>query len=64
MLTKDYYQEVQLAVKDSADALMIDHNPRRALGKALQAADQLSRLIEELKDLKAGYPKEFWGAMA
>uniref|UniRef100_A0A7C3UZ13 Uncharacterized protein n=1 Tax=Desulfobacca acetoxidans TaxID=60893 RepID=A0A7C3UZ13_9BACT len=64
MLSKDYYQDVLLAVKDSADALMIDHNPKRALGKALQAAAQLNRLIEELKDLKAGYPKEVWGEMA
>jgi len=64
LLTKDYYQDVQMAVKDSADALTVDHNPRLALRKALQAAIQLNQLIEELNDLKANLPKEVWAAMA
>jgi hypothetical protein len=63
-LSRDYYQDVQMAVKDSADALMVDHNPRLALRKALQAAIQLNQLIEELNDLKANYPSEVWVAMA
>ena len=56
-LSKDYYQEVQEAVRESGDAFMV-HNPRLALRKALQAAIELNQLIEELNDLKANYPPE------
>jgi hypothetical protein len=63
MLNKDYYQDVLMAVKDSADALTVDHNPRKALQKALQAAVQLNQLIEELNDLKNNIPKEIWASL-
>ena len=61
-LSKDYYQEVHEAVRESGDAFMV-HNPRLALRKALQAAIQLNQLIEELNDLKANTPPEVWAAM-
>jgi len=63
MLSKDYFQDVQVAVKESADALVVEHNPRLSLRKALQAAIELNQLIEELKDLKANYPDEVWTQM-
>ena len=34
-LSKDYYQEVQEAVRESGDAFMV-HNPRLALRKAVR----------------------------
>jgi hypothetical protein len=61
-LSKDYYQEVQEAVRESGDAFMV-HNLRLALRKALQAAIKLNQLIEELNDLKANYPPEVWALM-
>lgn len=61
-LSKDYYQEVQEAVRESGDAFMV-HNPRLALRKVLQAAIKLNQLIEELNDLKANYPPEVWALM-
>ena len=61
-LSKDYYQEVQEAVRESGDAFMV-HNLRLALRKALQAAIKLNQLIEELNDLKANYPPEVWARM-
>ena len=61
-LSKDYYQEVQEAVRESGDAFMV-HNPRLALRNALQAAIELNQLIEELNDLKANYPPEVWAQM-
>jgi len=61
-LSKDYYQEVQEAVRESGDAFMV-HNLRLALRKALQAAIKLNQLIEELNDLKANYPPEVWAQM-
>jgi fructose-1-phosphate kinase PfkB-like protein len=61
-LSKDYYQEVQEAVRESGDAFMV-HNSRLALRKALQAAIELNQLIEELNDLKANTPPEVWAAM-
>ena len=60
-LSKDYYQEVQEAVRESGDAFMV-HNLRLALRKALQAAIELNQLIEELNDLKANTPPEVWAA--
>jgi hypothetical protein len=44
-LSKDYYQEVQEAVRESGDAFMV-HNPRLALRKALQAAIELNQLVK------------------
>jgi len=61
-LSKDYFQEVQETIRESADAFM-EHKNRLALRKALQAAIELNQLIEELNDLKANYPKEVWEAM-
>jgi hypothetical protein len=61
-LSKDYFQEVQEAVRESADAFM-EHKNRLALRKALQAAIELNQLIEALNDLKANYPPEVWAAM-
>ena len=61
-LSKDYFQEVQETIRESADAFM-EHKNRLALRKALQAAIELNQLIEALNDLKANYPKEVWEAM-
>ena len=62
-LSKDYYQEVQEAVREWGDAFMV-HNSRLGMRKALQAAIELNQLIEELNDLKANTPPEVWAAMA
>ena len=61
-LSKDYFQDVQATVRESADAFM-EHKNRLALRKALQAAIELNQLIEALNDLKANYPPEVWAAM-
>jgi hypothetical protein len=61
-LSKDYFTDVQEAVRESAGAFMV-HKNRLALRKALQAAVELNQLIEELNDLKANYPPEVWAQM-
>jgi hypothetical protein len=61
-LSKDYFQEVQDTVRESADAFM-EHKNRMALRKSLQATVELNQLIEELNDLKANYPPEVWAQM-
>ena len=40
-LSKDYYQEVQEAVRESGDAFMV-HNPRLALGRHCRRPSSLT----------------------